>query len=329
MEPVRRVGQEPLSLVPTRAPRALEGPGSSLWALIENALLGMKGATRKAYGTDLSGFASWLRAPGVAAAAAQLVALPHGEANALAFEYRSELLQRNLAPATINRHMAALKFVARMARLGGQITWELEVPSLKVEAYRDTAGPGRKSVSDAVTELLTKEDPLSCRNLAIIALLYNQGLRRGEVAALDVEHLDQDRGRLSILGKGRGGREWVTLARGSCGFLSRWLSWRGSGPGPLFWNLDRAAKRGRLSSTSIYRMIRGYGLGRPHGLRHSAITEALEATNGNIREVMMFSRHKDPKVLMKYDDNRKDVAGDIAGRIDLARGQDLNRSKSP
>jgi len=66
--------------------------------------------------------------------------------------------------------------------------------------------------------------------------------------------------------------------------------------------------------------IRGYGLGRPHGLRHSAITAALEATNGNIDEVMRFSRHKDPKVLMTYDDNRKDVAGDIGGKIDL--GQD-------
>jgi integrase/recombinase XerC len=321
MEPAKRIRSEPHSLVPIRPARAFADPGSTLWSLIENALLGLKPATRKAYGEDLAGFAGWLGAPGVAAAAAQLVALPHGEANALAFEYRSELLKRGLAPSTVNRHMAALKFVTRMARLGGQIAWELEVPSMKVEAYRDTAGPGRNSVGQVVTDLLGKDDALSARNLAIIGLLYNQGLRRGEVAALDFEHLDQERGRLSILGKGRSGREWVTLARGTCTFLSGWLSLRGTSPGPLFWNLDRAAKRGRLSSTSIYRTIRGYGLGRPHGLRHSAITEALEATNGNLREVMMFSRHKDPKVLMKYDDNRKDVAGDIAARIDLSRPQ--------
>jgi integrase len=64
---------------------------------------------------------------------------------------------------------------------------------------------------------------------------------------------------------------------------------------------------------------KGSHLDSPHGVRHSAITEALEATNGNLREVMMFSGHKDPKLLMKYDDNRKDVAGDIADRIDLSR----------
>lgn len=321
MEPAKRIRYEPTSLIPLRTPQAIANPGSSLWTLIENALLGLKPATRKAYGEDLARFAAWLGTPGVAAAATQLVALPHGEANALTFEYRSALLKRGLAPSTVNRHMAALKFVTRMARLGGQIAWELEIPSMKVEAYRDTQGPGRKSVGDVVAELMSKDDPLSARNLAIIGLLYNQGLRRGEVAALDLEHLDPERGRLSILGKGRSGREWITLAPGTCHFLSRWLSVRGTSPGPLFFNLDRAAKRGRLSATSIYRMIRGYGLGRPHGLRHSAITEALEATNGNLREVMMFSRHKDPKVLMKYDDNRKDVAGDIASRIDLSRAQ--------
>jgi hypothetical protein len=46
----------------------------------------------------------------------------------------------------------------------------------------------------------------------------------------------------------------------------------------------------------------------------SAITEALEAIDRNNRKVMMFLRHKDPKVLMKYDDNRKDIAGGITYR---------------
>lgn len=321
MEPARRYTPKPQpgALIPIREPRAVTDGSDSLWSLIEHALAGLKPATRKAYGEDLTAFAAWLGAPGVAAAAAQLVALPHGDANALAFEYRSTLLMRKLAASTVNRHMAALKFVARMARLGGQISWELEIPGMKVETYRNTLGPGRKSVAEVVADLLTKDGALSARNLAIIGLLFNQGLRRGEVASLDLEHLDPERARLSILGKGRNGREWVTLARGTCEYLERWLTARGAGQGPLFVNLDRAAKRGRLSSTSIYRMIRGYGLGRPHGLRHSAITAALEATNGNIAEVMKFSRHKDPKVLMKYDDNRKDVAGDIAGKIDLGR----------
>jgi integrase/recombinase XerC len=317
MEPAKPLGNP--SLIPVRTLRPSASIATGVWGLVENALAGLKPATRKAYGEDLAALASWMGTPDVAAACSQLTAMMHGDANALAFEYRSELLKRKLSASTVNRAMAAIKFVTRMARLGGRIAWELEIPSLRIESYRDTLGPGRASVADVVRDLLAKSDPLSARNLAIVGLLFNQGLRRGEVAGLDLEHVDPDHGRLSILGKGRRGREWVTLARGSCEYLDRWLAHRGSASGPLFVGLDRASKGGRLSDTSIYRMIRGYGLGRPHGLRHSAITAALEATNGNIAEVMKFSRHKDPKVLMKYDDNRKDVAGDIAGRIDLGR----------
>ena len=58
---------------------------------------------------------------------------------------------------------------------------------------------------------------------------------------------------------------------------------------------------------------------RPHGLRHAAITAALDETNGNVRQARDFSGHASIEVLMKYDDNRKDVAGDIAGKIDLGR----------
>ncbi|MBD0266148.1 MAG: tyrosine-type recombinase/integrase, partial [Tolypothrix sp. Co-bin9] len=42
----------------------------------------------------------------------------------------------------------------------------------------------------------------------------------------------------------------------------------------------------------------------PHRVRHSAITAALDATDGNIRKVQKLSRHADPRTLMIYDDNR-------------------------
>ena len=48
---------------------------------------------------------------------------------------------------------------------------------------------------------------------------------------------------------------------------------------------------------------------RPHGLRHAAITEALDRTNGNPREVMKFSRHKSIATVMVYDDQRLDDQG--------------------
>jgi integrase/recombinase XerC len=50
----------------------------------------------------------------------------------------------------------------------------------------------------------------------------------------------------------------------------------------------------------------------PHRIRHSAITAALDATNGDVRKVQRFSRHKKLDTLMIYDDNRSNMQGEIS-----------------
>ena len=52
----------------------------------------------------------------------------------------------------------------------------------------------------------------------------------------------------------------------------------------------------------------------PHGLRHAAITAALDLT-GDLQAVQRFSRHKDVRTLTVYDDNRQDLGGDVARRV--------------
>ena len=42
----------------------------------------------------------------------------------------------------------------------------------------------------------------------------------------------------------------------------------------------------------------------PHRIRHSAITAALDGSNGNVREVRRLSRHKLLQTIVIYDDNR-------------------------
>jgi len=53
-------------------------------------------------------------------------------------------------------------------------------------------------------------------------------------------------------------------------------------------------------------------------LRHAAITDALELTGGDVRAVRHYSRHKDVRTLLVYDDNRADVAGELARRVAAA-----------
>ncbi|WP_299489139.1 hypothetical protein [Acaryochloris sp. IP29b_bin.137] len=51
----------------------------------------------------------------------------------------------------------------------------------------------------------------------------------------------------------------------------------------------------------------------PHRVRHSSIMAALEATGENVRVVQQLSRHTKPEIVMRYDDNRKDLQGEMTG----------------
>ncbi len=91
--------------------------------------------------------------------------------------------------------------------------------------------------------------------------------------------------------------------------------------------LELAAYRPRrLSGSGIYHII-GAQLGaragikaRPHGLRHTAITSALDAFNGDYRKTRAFSRHAPLDTVRRYDDNRADHAGQVAAALDSILG---------
>ena len=94
-------------------------------------------------------------------------------------------------------------------------------------------------------------------------------------------------------------------------------------PGPPFLNFDRAQKGRRLTSTSIYRIVRNLGdqvqvRARPHGVRQAAITSVLDLSQGDVRAAARFSRHADIRTLTVYDDNRQDLGGKMARMVAAA-----------
>lgn len=102
--------------------------------------------------------------------------------------------------------------------------------------------------------------------------------------------------------------------------LGAWLKYRRQQDAatPLFVSVSRAGKDGRLAGDGIYKIIRddiGEMAGvraRPHGLRHTAITEALNRVGGDFRKVRSFSRHSSLDIIRVYDDAREDYAGQVA-----------------
>lgn len=307
----------------TRPDRSAIPPTIARVDVLAAFLAGRNPRTLAAYSKDIADFARWARSPSPAEACAWLLELPHGEANALALGYRAHLVDRGLKAATIARRLAALRSFVKLARTLGRIAWSLDVESPKAEPYRDTSGPGdagwRAMLSRAK---LAAEDrqAKALRDLALIRLLHDLGLRRGEVVALDLVDVDLAEGTVAIVGKGHTDATPLTLPDPTRHALADWLEARGSEPGPVFVRLDRAAgDPTRLTGTAVFKIVRDLGrragLGRPtrpHALRHQAITQALDATNGDVRTVQRFSRHADPRTLLRYDDRRRDVAGDVA-----------------
>lgn len=53
----------------------------------------------------------------------------------------------------------------------------------------------------------------------------------------------------------------------------------------------------------------------PHRIRHSAITEALNLTDGNVRKVQKLSRHSTIETVMIYDDARHKDQGKLSRRL--------------
>jgi integrase/recombinase XerC len=293
----------------------------SFQTLIDSFLARRSPNTRRAYEKDLADFATYLQVGDNQAALLRLVTAGQGQANASVLGYKAALQESGKSPNTINRRLATLRSAIKLANTLGLVNWTISVENERTEAYRDTTGTG----IDGFRAILKATD--TCRNRnkairdkAILRLLFDLALRRGEVASLNLADLDLDSSTLKVLGKGRSQQITLTLPAATVDVLRAWIEVRGTEPGSLFVNFDRAAKGIRLTGTAIYRIVRDLGrksgiAARPHGLRHAAITEALDLTRGDVRSVQRSSRHRNLQTLLVYDDNRQDLAGAVAKSV--------------
>ena len=280
--------------------------------------------TLEAYRRDLLDFQSFLGASSMTEASRVLLSGEPGQANLLTLRYKQHLHDRKLQPTTINRRLSALRSLCLLAKTLGLTSWTLEIKNQKVTGYRDLRGPSVGGVKNLLQQVENRNDKKGIRDKAILRLLYDLGLRRGEVVTLDVEDLDLEHKVLRILGKGRTQKEQLTLPDRTVAALKSWLEVRGDFPGPLFVSFDPAQKGdGRLRGRSIHRIVSCLGLKlglkvRPHGIRHSSITEALKRAQSHgfdLEEVMDFSRHRDVRTLLLYRDRERNTQGSIASLV--------------
>lgn len=292
-------------------------------ALIESFFSGKAERTIEAYRLDLRDFMAFLNVGTVDDAARMLFSGAHGDANAIAYNYRAGLISRGFQAATINRRLASLRSLVRLAQTLGIVPWSLQVSNMKAEPYRDTRGPGRTAFQAMLDLVNDSRKAKHIRDRAILRLLHDLALRASELVSLNTSDVDLVAGTLSIIGKGKTQRSILSIPGPTRSALESWLEVRGKSSGPLFVNFDRTGKGNRLSRNGLYTVIVGLGrkVGvktRPHGIRHLSITEACKLAQANgidIEEVLDHSRHASVGTLLIYRDKERNVQGVIADLV--------------
>ncbi len=163
--------------------------------------------------------------------------------------YQRLLEENGKAPGTISRRVGAIRTLARIAKGFGFISWTIETESL----YRNTRGLSA-SAERKIQILLTRSDPRSRRDLAVLAAIHELDSTRSETAALDLENYDPDPRSPTLKDREKA----VAISVQSKKILDAWVEVRGLKAGPLFTKLDKSQEptNERLSADDLIPVVR-------------------------------------------------------------------------
>lgn len=298
---------------------------SAIWT--EFLTLQISPATRNSYASSLRDFFRRRFGAEVSPQAIeQFLSLSERDALSHVLGYRGQLLEAGLSAGTVNARLAALRSFVTHAAKRKLCDFRLDdIKSLKGQSYKDTRGISIDQFQQLI-DRIDRSTPTGIRNYAIVRLLWDNALRRGEICGLDRADFRRGESRLMLKGKGRIDKEPIDLALVTVMAIAKWLavsdSWqadRGLAPGiPLF----ISERNTRLSASHIYTIVRDLaaaaGIDKvisPHRIRHSSITALLDLTEGDVRSAQAHSRHQNLSTLIRYDDGRKQLQGKAARRL--------------
>ena len=314
------------NLVPL-LPKNRLAPNSGYDSLLDDWLARSRSPhTKRMYRSNITAFFKYLGYQTTSDIVAQFLLLDSHQAFELVSQYHGSLVERALAPATINQKLAAIKSLVNYASQAGKCHYTLvNIKAEKLTQYRDTKGIPKEQFKLMMGAVDT-DTIKGLRDRAILLLLWGNALRRSEIANCDVRDYSPSLGELVITGKGKIGQpETISLGKSAMAAIDNWLVARKDyiSTDPLFCAVHKGYWGNRLHTHSIYKLVQKYakaaGIDKvmsPHRIRHSSITEALNLTNGDVRKVQKLSRHSNLNTLMIYDDNRQNLQGEVTGMLD-------------
>jgi integrase len=244
--------------------------------------------------------------------------------------YRIELESRHLAPATINLRLAAVRRLAFEAADTGLLSPELAAGIRRVKgAKRVGVRLGNWLTAEQSRALLRAPDAQRLkgrRDRAMLALMLGCGLRRGEVAALRLDHLQQREDHwviADLVGKAAHIRtvpvpgwvkaavdEWVASAAITEGRLFRCVSrkelvW---GPGiteKVIWHVVKAA----AAAAGIAKLS-------PHDCRRTC-ARLCHAAGGELEQIQFLLGHVSVETTERYLGCKQRLRSAVNDRIGL------------
>lgn len=240
------------------------------------------------------------------------------------------------SPSYLNKHLSALRGVLKTA-------WRLTL--MTAEDYhraRDVPNvtgsrlpTGRSLAASEFVSLLRTclADPAHAgsRDAALIAVLYNTGMRRAELAAARIEQYDPGSRLIRVVGK-RDKERAAPLNEPTAVYLGRWLALYGARTGPLFPALHRSGAlldRPRpMTPAAIGQLLnrRRLASGLPaltaHDFRRTFIGDLLDA-GADLATVQALAGHASPVTTSRYDRRPERVRQEAVSRLRIPAPDEL------
>jgi integrase len=234
--------------------------------------------------------------------------------------HRTWLEAEQYAPSSINQRLAALRKLAREAAANGWLDAETaagidQVPGVKQQGIR----AGNWLTKQQAADLLHAPDARTLKGIrdrAILAILIGCALRRSEVVALDLAHVQQRDGRWVLVDlRGKHGRirsvpvpAWVKQA------VDAWIDAAYVVEGNLFRAINRHGMltRDTLSAQAVLDVVKEYGeaLGvrvRPHDLRRTC-AKLCRGAGGDLEQIQLLLGHASIQTTERYLGTRQNLA---------------------
>lgn len=242
---------------------------------------------------------------------------------------RARLIDTGHKPATINHAISALRGVLNKACDLGYMTDEECRRACKLKPVKgESPLAGREVAIDEVKLLVqackADKSPAGARDAAIIGIMWACGLRRAELAALDVADYTPGNGRLEVRsGKGRKART-VYVKNGAKTALDAWLVTRGTSAGALFNPINKAGRMDTdhgMTTQAVYNILtKRAGEAHidqrfsPHDFRRTFVSEMLER-GADIATVAKLAGHANITTTARYDRRTEETKEKAAGLL--------------